>query len=134
MDINEFSDLSTFTLGEVEKISDFVDGVGPSKKLLKSMNNQIMKYSKLYSKPLFKAEKRRLKIWEAIDTMPHSFWWKLFHPSLWKKVKIELESQGMLDRYENPKPQKKEPKKQTFYPVVVQESSVPDVVDDDEEE
>ena len=132
MNINEFSDLSDFTLGEVEKIGDFVDGVGPSKKLIKSMNNQIMRYTKLYSKPLFKAEKRRIKLWEAIDTMPHGFWWKLFHARLWKQVKAELKAQGMINKYEEEK--KQEPEKQVFYPVLVKESSVPDIYEEDEEE
>ena len=132
MNINEFSDLSDFTLGEVEKIGDFVDGVGPSKKLIKSMNNQIMRYTKLYSKPLFKAEKRRIKLWEAIDTMPHGFWWKLFHARLWKQVKAELKAQGMLNKYEEEK--KQELEKQVFYPVLVKESSVPEIYEVDEEE
>lgn len=132
MNINEFSDLSDFTLGEVEKIGDFVDGVGPSKKLIKSMNNQIIRYAKLYSKPLFKAEKRRIKLWEAIDTMPHGFWWKLFHARLWKQVKAELKVQGMSDKYNEEK--KQEPEKQVYYPVLVKESSVPDIYEEDEEQ
>jgi len=132
MNINEFSDLSDFTLGEVEKIGDFVDGVGPSKKLIKSMNNQIIRYAKLYSKPLFKAEKRRIKLWEAIDTMPHGFWWKLFRARLWKQVKAELKVQGMSDKYNEEK--KQEPEKQVYYPVLVKESSVPDIYEEDEEQ
>ena len=132
MNINEFSDLSDFTLGEVEKISESTDGIGPSKKLIKSMNNQIMRYTKLYSKPLFKAEKRRIKLWEAIDTMPHGFWWKLFHARLWKQVKAELKAQGMLNKYEEEK--KQELEKQVFYPVLVKESSVPEIYEVDEEE
>jgi len=132
MNINEFSDLSDFTLGEVEKIGDFVDGVGPSKKLIKSMNNQIIRYAKLYSKPLFKAEKRRIKLWEAIDTMPHGFWWKLFHARLWKQVKAELKVKGMTDKYNEEK--KQEPEKQVYYPVLVKESSVPDIYEEDEEQ
>lgn len=131
MNINEFSDLSDFTLGEVEKISESIGGVGPSKKLIKSINNQIMRYTKLYSKPLFKAEKRRIKLWEAIDTMPHGFWWKLFHTRLWKQVKAELKAQGMLDKYEKEKKQK--PKKQVYYPVLVKESSVPEIYEEDED-
>lgn len=133
MNINEFSDLSDFTLGEVEKIGDFVDGVGPSKKLIKSMNNQIIRYAKLYSKPLFKAEKRRIKLWEAIDTMPHGFWWKLFHARLWKQVKAELKAQGMLEKYEKEKKQPA-PEKQVYYPVLVKESSVPNIYEEDEEQ
>jgi len=132
MNINEFSDLSDFTLGEVEKISESTDGIGPSKKLIKSMNNQIMRYTKLYSKPLFKAEKRRIKLWEAIDTMPHGFWWKLFHARLWKQVKAELKAQGMLNKYEEEK--KQEPEKQVYYPVLVKESSVPNIYEEDEEQ
>lgn len=132
MNINEFSDLSDFTLGEVEKISEFTDGIGPSKKLIKSMNNQIIRYAKLYSNPLFKAEKRRIKLWEAIDTMPHGFWWKLFHYDLWKKVKAELKAQGILDKYNEEK--KQEPEKQVYYPVLVKESSVPEIYEEDEEQ
>ena len=131
MDINDFSDLSDFTLGEVEKISESIGGVGPSKKLIKSMNNQIMRYTKLYSKPLFKAEKRRIKLWEAIDTMPHGFWWKLFHTRLWKQVKAELKAQGIIDKYEKEKKQK--PEKQVHYPVLVKESSVPEIYEEDED-
>ncbi len=131
MDINDFSDLSDFTLGEVEKISESIGGVGPSKKLIKSMNNQIMRYTKLYSKPLFKAEKRRIKLWEAIDTMPHGFWWKLFHTRLWKQVKAELKAQGIIDKYEKEKKQK--PEKQVYYPVLVKESSVPEIYEEDED-
>lgn len=133
MNINEFSDLSDFTLGEVEKIGDFVDGVGPSKKLIKYMNNQIMKYAKLYSKPLLKTEKQKIKILEAIDTMPHGFLWKLFHTRLWKQVKAELKAQGMINKYEEEK-KESQPEKQVFYPVIVQESSVPEIYEEDEEE
>ena len=131
MNINEFCDLSDFALGEAEKIDEVLD-IGPPKKLIKCISNQIVRYTKLYSKPLFKAEKRRIKLWEAIDTMPHGFWWKLLHSKLWKQVKAELESQGMLDKYEKEK--KQEPEKQVYYPVIVKESSVPEIYEEDEEQ
>lgn len=134
MEINEFSDLSDFAVSEAEKISDLTASAGPSKKLLKNMNNQIIRYTKIYLKPLFNSEKRRIKLWQAIDTMPHGFWWKLFHYDLWKKVKAELKSQGELEKYEKTKGNRSEVENQTYYPAIIQESSVPVIYEEDEGE
>ena len=135
MEINEFSDLSDFILGEVDKIGEFVDGVGPSKKLIKCMNNQIMKYTKLYSKVLFKTEKQRIKIQEAIKTMPHSPIWKLFNYSLWKKIQEELKFQEIIYSDDiKEESEQEEVNQQVYYPVLVKENSVPDVCKEDEEE
>lgn len=129
MEINEFGDLSDFVVNEIDKTSEVTEAIQPSKNLIKYMNNQIEKYAKLYSKPLFKAEKIKLKISHAINTMPHSFLWKLFHWDLWLKVKAELNKK---------EPQKvqqmrKEEPQQVYYPVLVKEHSVPEVVEEDVE-
>lgn len=134
MNINEFSDLSNFILGEIEKIDETVEGFGATKKLTKCLNKQIIRYTKLYTKPLYNSEKRRIKVWEAIDTMPHGFFWKIFHAKLWRQVKTELESQGELYKYEKSKESNSNVENQTYYPVLVREGSVPVTYNDCENE
>lgn len=127
MEINEFSDLSDFVVNEVDKASEVTGAAQPSKKLIKYMNNQIHKYAKLYSKPLYKAEKERIKLWRAINTMPHSFLWKMFHRDLWLKIQAELKKQEPKENQQiEEKPQ------QVYYPVLVKEHSVPEVVEEEE--
>lgn len=128
MEINEFSDLSDFVVNEVDKASEVTGAAQPSKKLIKYMNNQIHKYAKLYSKPLYKAEKERIKLWRAINTMPHGFLWKMFHRDLWLKIQAELKKQEPQENQ-----QKREEPQQVYYPVLVKEHSVPEVVEEDVE-
>lgn len=134
MEINDFSELTEFIGEEFTKSADNFKIVKPSNKMVSFVEKETIKYAKAYAKPLLRAEKRRIILWEAIDTMPHGFWWKVFHSRLWKKIKAiqqeELE-QKKKEELENYSKHHSEPP-QTYYPVVVQKANTP-VVSDDEE-
>ena len=132
MDINNFTDLTEFLGEEYTKNADNFKIVKPSNKMVNFVDKETIKYAKCYAKPLLKSEKRRIKLWEALDTMPHGFWWKLFHSKLWKQIK-RLESEKELNSV------KEEVRKQIdetikCYPVMVQPASVPDAIEYEEDE
>lgn len=92
MEIKNFAELTDFLADEYSKLSESYGVQTVPDKIVDDINLMLVKYVKLYSKPLFNKAKRDLALQEAIDTMPHSFLWKLFHPSLWAKIK-ELENE-----------------------------------------
>ena len=86
MEIRNYSDLTDFVMRESAKLEDM--GVKkPSQSFIKYNELTLMKYIKMYDKPLYRKEKRKLVLQEALDTMPHGWVWKLFHPELWRKIK-----------------------------------------------
>ncbi len=104
MDLDNFSDLSDFIYHEYEKMSDAFGLQQIPSKSIKFAEKSIRKYTKLYDKPLYKKEKRELKlkilldkndlrVRKAIDSMPHCWLWKKFHSKLWAKMKIILAEQ-----------------------------------------
>ena len=92
MEINDFSDLTQFIEDEYMKSSEVFKTTNPSEKTLKMIDNEIIKYSLLYSKVIFEREKRKIALDEAIRTMPHGKIWRFFHPSLWRQIQ-EYEAQ-----------------------------------------
>ena len=87
MEIKDYGDLTGFVGKEFEKMQDL--GIQrPSQIFIKYNEQTLMKYVKLYDSPLYRREKRKLALQEAIDTMPHGWLWKLFHPILWGQIKI----------------------------------------------
>ena len=112
MDINNYSDLSNFVFSEYEKLQDF--GVSkPPAYVLKAMDKACIKYMKLYSKPLYKKQKAKLKLQEALDTMPHGIIWRLLHPKLWEQIQAELSKQ---EQEQQTQPQQQQQPPKTVYP------------------
>ena len=122
MDINNYSDLSNFVFAEYEKLQDF--GVSkPPAYVLKAMDKACIKYMKLYSKPLYRKQKAKLKLQEALDTMPHNFIWRIFHPRLWEQVQVALTKQKQ-ENIEKTQPQSEQQPK-TVYPELYKPIDLP---------
>ena len=121
MEIKNYSDLTQFVGSEFSKMQDNFGVNKPSNEFIKYNEKTLMKYVALYDKPLYKNEKRDLALREAIATMPHCWLWKLFHPTLWAKIK---ELQG-IERKKEPKAKKKEkqPVPETTVPMVLPSAS-----------
>lgn len=132
MEINNFTDLTEFLGEEYTKNADNFKVVKPSNKMVNFVEKETIKYAKAYAKPLLKSEKRRIKLWEAIDTMPHGFWWKLFHSNLWAKIKMLEDEKNLKSVKEEVRTQIEETIK--CYPVMVQPASVPEVFEEDDDE
>lgn len=124
MDINNYSDLSNFVFSEYEKLQDF--GVSkPPAYVLKAMDKACIRYMKLYSKPLYRKQKAKLKLQEALDTMPHGFIWRLLHPKLWAQVQAELSKQQQEQKQQNQPQSPQQPK--TVYPELYKPIDVPQI-------
>ena len=93
MEMQDFKDLSNFVYDEYEKLSDSFGLDKLPKRSIKFIERSLRKYTKLYDKPLFLLEKRRLKLQIALETMPHGFLWKIFHLKLWKEMQYVLQEQ-----------------------------------------
>lgn len=91
MEINDFSEASSFAYNESLKMLETFGIKKVPEKRLEFFEKRIDKYVKLYDKPFFEQEKRRIQLKAAFDTMPHGFWWKFFHAKLWKKMKYIME-------------------------------------------
>lgn len=124
MEIHDFSGLTNFIGEEQGKMIENFGITQPSSYLLKFSEKNLIKYVKLYRKPLIKKEKREIKIQEAIDTMPHGFLWKIFNSKLWKIVKHRLKE---IDDYKKDCLKENMEQRQviTTLPVIVQQASVP---------
>ncbi len=90
MDIQDFTDLTTFVYGEFEKLSESCGVQNAPVKILKTTNTGIKKYINLYKDFLYRREKRQVIFQEALETMPHNWFWKLFHFKLNKQIKEYL--------------------------------------------
>lgn len=127
MEINDFSDLSSFIADENLKMQENYGVNKPSDKMVKFCEKNIFKYAKLYDKPLFKKEKRKIALQMAIDTMPHGFFWKILHYDLWRKIKALNKKQQKVNKNEY-----SVEKSQTLLPDIVKSVDVPNIVDEEE--
>ncbi len=89
-EIKDFADLTQFMSDEQNKLNEDCGVQQPSSTMVEYREKSIIKYVKLYDKPLYRAAKLELKIREAINTMPHSWLWKFWHSDLWRKVEYRL--------------------------------------------
>lgn len=131
MEIKDYSDLTQFVGDEFSKMQDNFGVNKPSNEFIKYNEKTLMKYVALYDKPLYKNEKRDLALKEAIATMPHGWLWKLFHPTLWAKIK---ELQG-IEKKKEPTKEKKEknhPPETTVPMVVPSVSQYPEVLEENQ--
>lgn len=130
MEIKKFSDLNEFVCSELSKDSEIFPTYS-SKKVNNYIEKELLRYVKLYSDPLYKIEKYDLELEAALRLMPLSFWWKIFHPKTWKRVKAYLETQSK-NKQKTEEKAIQETKKELIiaHPVVVKPVSVPDNDDD----
>lgn len=92
MDIKNYSDLSDFVFAEYEKLQD-LGVVKPPTAVLKAMDRQCVRYMKLYSKPFYRQQRNKLRLQQAIESMPHGWFWKKLHPKLWSQVEYALKEE-----------------------------------------
>ena len=88
MNIQNFSDLTSFINDENLKLQESFGINVNSKTMIRYVEKTLKRYIKLYDKPLYRRVKRDLELQEAIETMPHSWVWKIFHSKLWNKIKL----------------------------------------------
>ena len=125
MKIENFSDLTSFINEENLKLQESFGININSKMMIRYVEKTLKKYVKLYDKPLYRKVKRELELEEALDTMPHSFMWKMFHSKLWAKIKM-LEKQEEQSKAENTVSQaESKPIQTSLVPVVIKSVSVP---------
>ena len=109
MQIDNFSDLTQFVYDEYLKITENFGVQKASESMINFTEKALKRYVKLYDKPLYKSAKRELQIKEAIETMPHSWWWKFWHYDLWQKVKLRLGLNEKADENQQPEAIEEEP-------------------------
>ena len=125
MKIENFSDLTSFINEENLKLQESFGININSKMMIRYVEKTLKKYVKLYDKPLYRKVKRELELEEALDTMPHSFMWKMFHSKLWAKIKM-LEKQEEQSKAENTVSKaESKPIQTSLVPVVIKSVSVP---------
>lgn len=140
MKIDEYTDLSDFISNEQIKMQENLGAKQSSAKMLHFTEESLIKYAKLYDKPIYRREARRIKLMEAIDTMPHGFIWRFFHPSLWYQVRNTLGIETRKEQRARLKLEKKlkeknkksesEDSPQMLYPERIKPMSPPAVGDD----
>ena len=125
MKIENFSNLTSFINEENLKLQESFGININSKMMIRYVEKTLKKYVKLYDKPLYRKVKRELILEEALDTMPHSFMWKMFHSKLWAKIKM-LEKQEEQSKAENTVSKvESKPIQTSLVPVVIKSVSVP---------
>ncbi len=111
MEIKSFEDLTQFIYEEYGKLQTSFEVQNPSTAFIKFVEDTLMKYTSLYDKPLKIKEKKEIRLIIlkikneyalkfAIETMPHSFIWKMFHRTLWQKIK-QQELQKLEEKKKN---------------------------------
>ena len=137
MEIKDYSDLTNFMSDENLKMQETYGAKKASLKMLKFSEDNLIKYAKLYDRPLYKRAKRKIIFEEALDTMPHGFVWKIFHAPLWRKIKpYQQEFLEQTKKIKKPprmaeaESRAKEELK-TLYPEIVKNVSVPQISEED---
>ena len=102
MNIQDFTELTSFVYSEFEKISESCGLNTVPEKSLNYTIHTIDKYVKLYNRTLFNREKRQLKLDEALLTRPHNWLWKVFHSKLWKQIQL-IEKEDKAENKQEPK-------------------------------
>ena len=125
MNIQNFSDLTSFINDENLKLQESFGINVNSKTMIRYVEKTLKRYIKLYDKPLYRRVKRDLELQEAIETMPHSWVWKIFHSKLWNKIKL-LKEDKQEQKVESTtiQPETK-PIETSLVPVVIKSVSVP---------
>lgn len=127
MKIEEYEDLTQFIYNEFDKMTSTYGRIKPSDDFIKFNEQTLMKYTKLYDKPLMRKQKREIALMEAIDTMPHGWIWKLFHYDLWQKIKMIQKSEVSEIKSKKEIISDKETTVEVFTPTVVNQTTFPEV-------
>ena len=125
MKIENFSDLTSFINEENLKLQESFGININSKMMIRYVEKTLKKYVKLYDKPLYQKVKRDLELQEALDTMPHSFIWKLFHSKLWTKIQMLQEQEKQTEKENTELQSENKPIQTSLVPVVIKSVSVP---------
>ncbi len=125
MNIQNFSDLTSFINDENLKLQESFGINVNSKTMIRYVEKTLKRYIKLYDKPLYRRVKRDLELQEAIETMPHSWVWKIFHSKLWNKIKL-LKDNEPIQKVESTtiQPETK-PVQTSLVPVVIKSVNIP---------
>ncbi len=122
--IVDFSGLTSFIYSEYSKLFETFGINKPSSSTLEFVDKNIKTYCKLYSKVLLKREKRQIALDEALDTMPKSFLWKVFHPNLWSKMKEILDNEKKeVDSPQQNEETESQVSKTSIVPAIITKSS-----------
>lgn len=126
MRIENFSDLTSFINEENFKLQESFGININSKMMINYVERTLKKYVKLYDKPLYKKVKRDLELQEAIDTMPHSWIWKICHSKMWAKIQMleKQEKESSKEKNTVLQPENK-PLQTSLVPVVIKSVTVP---------
>lgn len=126
MRIENFSDLTSFINEENFKLQESFGININSKMMINYVERTLKKYVKLYDKPLYKKVKRDLELQEAIDTMPHSWIWKICHSKMWAKIQMLEKQEKESSKEQNTvlQPENK-PLQTSLVPVVIKSVTVP---------
>ena len=127
MEIKDFSELTTFIQDECLKLQENFKLRNLSDKIIPYTEKTILRYVKLYDKILFKREKRKLALQIALDTMPHGFFWKLFHADLWYQIQ-EIEKAEKAAEPEKESAQTV----QAFTPAIIEPMAEPPILDEED--
>ncbi len=100
MEIKDFKELTNFVNDEADKFFETYGEKLVVGKLVGALIKNLIFYFKLEAGYLKRKETRELRLKEAIETMPHSFVWKIFHYSLWAKIKAIKSEQDKVEQEE----------------------------------
>jgi len=87
---NDYEQLTQFLHGEFQKINTTYGVQNPPEGYLTSLSKSLLRRYKDVNSLERKKLKFNIKVEWAKYTMPHGFFWKLFHRRLWLKVKEQL--------------------------------------------
>ena len=124
MNIQNFSDLTSFINDENLKLQESFGINTNSKSMIRYVERTLKRYVKLYDKPLYRRVKRELVLQEAIETMPHNWVWKLTHSKLWAQIQ-ELNKESETKEQITPKQEETKPIQTSLVPVVIKSVTVP---------
>lgn len=124
MEIKDFKELTSFVNEEADKFFETYGEKLVVEKLVGSLIKNLIFYFKLEAGYLKRKEMRELKLKEAIETMPHSFIWKLFHPTLWSQIKAIKREEDKAEQQKSVEPDIKQSEPVTAIVTVKQEPIV----------
>lgn len=125
MKIEEYEDLTQFIYNEFDKMTATYGTIKPSNEFIKFNEQTLMRYTKLYDKPLMRKQKREIALMEALDTMPHNWFWKILHWDLWQKIK-KITKDDSKTKIEE-KTENKNTVTETLMPTVVKQTTYPEI-------
>ena len=137
MEIKDYSDLTNFMSDENLKMQETYEEKKVSQKMLDFSEDNLIKYEKLYDKQLYRKAKRKIIFKKELNKMQNSIVWKIFHTSLWRKIK-PYQQEFLQQTKKTKKPlrmaeaeSRAKEELKTLYPEIVKNVSVPQISEDD---